>query len=129
MYMRIMHIMIRVKNLDQSLDFYCNMLKMKLLKKKDYRRGEVSQAYLGYGEWDSEPAIELIHSWNEKSYEPGSGFGHIAIGVSDIYATCQQIKAKGGTIVHEPGPMQQSDTLIAFVKDPDGYSIELIEES
>jgi lactoylglutathione lyase len=127
--MRIMHTMLRVKNLEKSLHFYMNILKMKLLKKKDYPEGDFTLAFLGYGNLDSDPVLELTFNWDERSYEIGSAFGHVAIGVKDIYETCQNIEAQGGLIVRQPGPMKHGTTVIAFVKDPDGYSIELIEES
>jgi len=127
--MRILHTMIRVGNLEKSLDFYCNVLGMKLLRKKDYPGGRFTLAFVGYGDEANNTVIELTHNWDTNSYNLGDGFGHIAIGVDDIYATCEQIRGKGGKITREPGPMKHGSTVIAFVEDPDGYKIELIQLS
>ncbi|HIK36510.1 MAG: lactoylglutathione lyase [Geminocystis sp.] len=127
--MRILHTMIRVGDLEKSLDFYCNVLGMKLLRKKDYPGGRFTLAFVGYGDEANNSVIELTHNWDTDSYNLGDGFGHIAIGVDDIYATCEQIRAKGGKITREPGPMKHGSTVIAFVEDPDGYKIELIQLS
>lgn len=120
--------MLRVNNLDESLAFYCDALGMKLLRKKDYPAGEFTLAFVGYGEEDSQAVIELTHNWGTSKYELGTAFGHLAIGVSDIYAVCDQLRSKGVKVVREPGPMKHSTTVIAFVEDPNGYRIELIEE-
>jgi len=124
---RILHTMIRVGDLDRSIRFYTEVLGMKLLRRKDYPGGRFTLAFVGFGDESEQPAIELTHNWDTDSYEIGNGFGHIAIGVPDIYATCDGIRAIGGTITREPGPMKHGTTVIAFVKDPDGYAIELIE--
>lgn len=119
--------MLRVGDLDRSLAFYTEVLGMKLLRRKDYPGGRFTLAFVGYGEESNTAVIELTHNWDSDSYELGDGFGHIAIGVEDIYGTCDSIRRVGGTISREPGPMKHGSTVIAFVKDPDGYAIELIE--
>lgn len=101
---------------------------MRLLRQKDYPEGRFTLAFLGYASEEEQAAIELTHNWDTSSYDLGDGFGHIAIGVSDIYAVCDAIREKGGIISREPGPMKHGSTVIAFVRDPDGYAIELIEE-
>ncbi|PSB01649.1 lactoylglutathione lyase [Merismopedia glauca] len=125
--MRILHTMLRVGNLEESIDFYCNVLGMKLLRKKDYPDGEFTLAFLGYGDESSHTVIELTHNWGVEQYDLGNAYGHIALGVDDIYATCAQIKELGGKITREPGPMKHGSTVIAFVEDPTGYKIELIQ--
>lgn len=125
--MRILHTMIRVGDLERSLRFYTEVLGMKLLRKKDYESGRFTLAFVGYGPEESHPAIELTHNWDTKEYDLGNGFGHIALGVEDIYAACDRIREAGGKITREPGPMKHGTTVIAFVEDPDGYKIELIE--
>lgn len=125
--MRFLHTMIRVGNLEKSLDFYTRVLKMELLRQKDYPEGRFTLAFVGYGPEDTHPAIELTHNWDTESYDIGNGFGHLALGVEDIYGTCDRIRAEGGKVVREPGPMKHGTTVIAFVEDPDGYKIELIE--
>lgn len=125
--MRVLHTMIRVGDLDRSLQFYTEVLGMVLFRKKDFPGGRFTLAFVGYGTEKEGAAIELTHNWDTADYEPGSGFGHIALEVNDIYSTCKDITAKGGQVVREPGPMQHGTTVIAFVKDPDGYMIELIE--
>lgn len=121
--------MIRVGNLDRSIEFYTKVLGMELLRKKDYPDGKFTLAFVGYGPEDTHPAIELTYNWDKDRYDLGDGFGHIALGVKDIYATCEAIRSAGGKIVREPGPMKHGTTVIAFVEDPDGYRIELIERS
>jgi lactoylglutathione lyase len=125
--MRLLHTMLRVSDLEASLRFYCDVLGMKLLRRQDYPGGEFTLAFVGYGDEASQTVIELTYNWGRTEYTLGDGFGHIAIGVDDIYTTCEQIKAKGGKVVREPGPMKHGSTVIAFVEDPDGYKIELIE--
>lgn len=127
--MRILHTMIRVGDLKRSIDFYTNVLHMKLLRQSDYPDGKFTLAFLGYGDESDHTVIELTYNWGVDSYDMGNAFGHIALGVDDIYATCEAIRAAGGNIVREPGPMKHGTTVIAFVEDPDGYKIELIEES
>lgn len=125
--MRILHTMLRVGNLEKSLDFYCNVLGMKLLRQKDYPTGRFTLAFVGYGDERENAVIELTHNWDIDSYDIGTGYGHIALGVDDIYNTCEQIKSLGGKVTREPGPMKHGSTVIAFVEDPDGYKIELIQ--
>lgn len=127
---RLLHTMIRVKDLDRSLDFYTRLLGMKLLRKKDYPGGQFTLAFVGYGDEADSTVIELTHNWDQEGpYDLGNGFGHLAIGVPDIYATCKQLEKEGVKIPRPPGPMKHGSTVIAFVEDPDGYKIELIERS
>ncbi|MGD1903853.1 MAG: lactoylglutathione lyase [Geitlerinemataceae cyanobacterium] len=125
--MRLLHTMLRVGDLERSIDFYCDVLGMKLLRQKDYPGGEFTLAFLGYGDESDNTVIELTHNWGISEYEIGSAYGHIAIGVDDIYGTCAQIADRGGKVVREPGPMKHGSTVIAFVEDPTGYKIELIQ--
>ena len=127
---RLAHTMIRVKDLEKSLDFYTRLLGMNLIRKKDYPSGEFTLAFVGYGDEASDTVIELTHNWGQaEPYELGSGFGHLAIGVPDIYGTCEQLESEGVSIPRPPGPMKHGGSVIAFVEDPDGYKIELIERS
>jgi len=126
--MRILHTMIRVGNLDRSLDFYTRVLGMELLRKHDYPDGRFTLAFVGYGPEDKHPAIELTHNWDTDRYEIGNAYGHIALGVDDIHGACDRIRAAGGKVVREPGPMKHGTTVIAFVEDPDGYKVELIQK-
>ncbi len=119
--------MLRVGDLDRSLDFYTRVLGMQLLRKKEYPDGRFTLAFVGYGPEETHPAIEFTHNWDTTSYELGKGYGHIALGVEDIYATCDALRAAGAKITREPGPMKHGTTVIAFVEDPDGYKVELIE--
>jgi len=125
--MRILHTMIRVGDLDKSIAFYQRVLGMSLLRKRDYPGGRFTLAFLGYGEGSDGATLELTHNWDTDHYDLGNGYGHIAIGVEDIYATCERIREAGGVVVREPGPMKHGTTVIAFVTDPDGYKIELIQ--
>lgn len=125
--MRMLHTMLRVGNLDESIAFYCDLLGMKLLRRKDYPGGEFTLAFVGYGEEKDNSVIELTYNWGVSEYDLGKGYGHIALGVDDIYVTCDRIKAQGGKISRDPGPMKHGSTVIAFVEDPDGYKIELIQ--
>lgn len=125
--MRVLHTMLRVNDLDQSLAFYCDVLGMRLLRKSDYPSGEFTLAFVGYGDEADTAVIELTYNWGKSSYQLGDAFGHIAIGVDDIHAVCEAIRAKGGKITREPGPMKHGSTVIAFVEDPNGYKIELIQ--
>ena len=125
---RLLHTMIRVLDLDKSIDFYIRHLGMKLLRRTDYPGGEFTLAFVGYGDEDSNAVIELTHNWGQKApYEIGSGFGHLAIGVKDIYGTCDKLGAEGVKIPRPPGPMKHGGSVIAFVEDPDGYKIELVQ--
>jgi len=126
--MRLLHTMIRVSDLDKSIDFYTRVLGMRLLRRKDYPEGKFTLAFVGYGEESDTVVIELTHNWDTSSYDSGNAFGHIAIGTEDIYGLCDRIRSDGGVISREPGPMKHGDTVIAFVRDPDGYAIELIEK-
>ncbi len=125
--MRILHTMIRVGNLDRSLAFYTEILGMRLLRQQDYPEGRFTLAFVGYSEESEGAVIELTHNWDTSSYELGNGFGHIALAVEDAYAACALIKKKGGKVTREAGPMKHGTTVIAFVEDPDGYKIELIQ--
>ena len=125
--MKMLHTMIRVGNLDESINFYCDVLGMKLLRKKDYPGGKFTLAFVGYGDEKDNTVIELTHNWDTDSYDLGNGFGHFALGVDDIYGTCEKIRELGGKISREPGPMKHGTTVIAFVEDPNGYKIELIQ--
>jgi len=119
--------MLRVGDLERSLDFYTRVLGMQLLRKKDYPEGRFTLAFVGYGPEDQTAVLELTHNWDTATYELGKGYGHVALGVDDIQATCEAIRSAGGRIVREPGPMKHGSTVIAFVEDPDGYRIELIQ--
>jgi len=125
--MRILHTMLRVGNLDKSIAFYTDVLGMKLLRRKDYPDGKFTLAFVGYQPESEGPALELTHNWDTDSYDLGAGYGHIALEVEDAYAACERIKAKGGKVVREAGPMKHGTTVIAFVEDPDGYKVELIQ--
>lgn len=124
--MRILHTMIRVSDLEKSLSFYTDILGMKLLRRKDYPEGKFTLAFVGYGDESEETVLELTHNWDTSGYDLGNGYGHVAIEVDDVYAACDSIKAKGGEVVREAGPMKHGSSILAFVKDPDGYMIELL---
>ncbi len=127
---RILHTMIRVRDLDRSLDFYTRLLGMSELRKQAYPGGKFTLAFVGYGGEADHTVIELTHNWDQKKpYDLGTGFGHVAIGVPDIYATCERLEAEGIAIPRPPGPMKHGTTVIAFIEDPDGYKIELIERA
>ena len=126
--MRILHTMIRVGNLDASIAFYTDVLGMKLLRRKDYPEGKFTLAFVGFEDESLASAIELTHNWGVDSYQLGNAFGHIAVEVPDAYAACAQIKSRGGKVSREAGPMKGGTSVIAFVDDPDGYKIELIEK-
>ena len=125
--MQFLHTMIRVGDLERSIKFYTETLGMKLLRKKDYPGGRFTLAFVGYGDEKDNTVVELTNNWDTESYDLGGGFGHLAFGVEDIYATCETMRSQGANIVREPGPMKHGTTVIAFVEDPDGYKIELIE--
>ena len=125
---RLLHTMIRIKDLDRSIDFYTRLLGMRVLRSTDFEGGRFTNVFVGYGDEDSETVLELTHNWDqEEPYSHGSGFGHLAVGVPDIYATCEALAAEGINIPRPPGPMKHGSTVIAFIEDPDGYKIELIE--
>ncbi|MFI4988784.1 MAG: lactoylglutathione lyase [Alphaproteobacteria bacterium] len=127
---RFLHTMIRVRDLDKSLDFYTRLLGMKLLRKKDFPTGEFTLAFVGYGEEENSTVIELTHNWPRKEpYALGDAFGHLAIGVPDIYGTCATLAKEGVKIPRPPGPMKHGGSVIAFIEDPDGYKIELVERA
>ncbi len=121
--------MLRVNDMDESVEFYCDKLGMKLLRRKDYPSGEFTLAFVGYGSEDDSTVIELTYNWGVRKYEMGTAFGHLAIAVPDIYKTCSELKGKGVKVTREPGPMKHGGSVIAFIEDPTGYKIELIERS
>jgi lactoylglutathione lyase len=126
---QLLHTMIRVFDLDKSIDFYTRHLGMKLLRKKDYPSGEFTLAFVGYGDEDDNTVIELTHNWGQKEpYQLGTAFGHLAVGVEDIYGTCEKLGVEGVKIPRPPGPMKHGGSVIAFIEDPDGYKIELIQK-
>ena len=125
--MRLLHTMLRVGDLEKSVAFYTAVLGMQLLRRKDYPSGRFTLAFLGYGDEKEHTVLELTHNWDTERYDLGDGYGHIALGVQDIQATCAGIADRGGRLVREPGPMKHGSTVIAFLEDPDGYKVELIE--
>jgi len=125
--MRLLHTMLRVGNLEKSLAFYTGPLEMKLLRKHDFPGGKFTLAFVGYGDESETAVLELTHNWDTAKYEIGTGYGHVALGVDDIYATCARLRENGVKITREPGPMQHGSTVIAFIEDPDGYKVELIQ--
>lgn len=124
--MRILHTMLRVGDLEKSIAFYTEVLGMQLLRRKDYPEGKFTLAFVGYGSEAENSVIELTHNWDTTSYDLGTGYGHIALEVPDVYKACEDIRARGGKITREPGPMMHGDSILAFVEDPDGYKIELL---
>ena len=126
--MRILHTMLRVLDLEKSLVFYTEVLGMRLLRRNDYPDGRFTLAFVGYGDESDGAVIELTHNWGVQEYQLGNAYGHIAIEVPDAYAACAAIKQRGGKVVREAGPMKHGSTVIAFVDDPDGYKIELIQK-
>ena len=125
--MRMLHTMLRVGDLERSVAFYTDVLGMQLLRRKDYASGRFTLAFLGYGDEKDHTVLELTHNWDTEHYDLGDGYGHIALGVQDIQATCAGIADRAGRLVREPGPMKHGSTVIAFLEDPDGYKVELIE--
>ena len=123
---RILHTMLRVGDLDRSINFYTNVLGMKLLRKSENEEFGYTLAFIGYADESESAVIELTYNWGTSEYDHGTAYGHIAISADDIYATCEEIRQAGGNIIREPGPVKGGTVEIAFVKDPDGYSIELI---
>ncbi|EPY02683.1 lactoylglutathione lyase [Magnetospirillum fulvum] len=126
---RFLHTMIRVGDLDRSIAFYTNLLGMQLLRRTDYPEGRFTLAFVGYGAESEQTVVELTYNWDTPSYDLGAGFGHLALGVPDIYAACDALDQAGAKIVRAPGPMKLGNTIIAFVEDPDGYRVELIQVS
>lgn len=127
--MRLLHTMLRVGNLEKSLDFYQNVLGMQLLRKKDYPEGRFTLAFVGYGSEADTTVLELTHNWDTDSYDLGNAYGHIAVEVENAYEACEKVREKGGKVVREAGPMKHGSTVIAFVEDPDGYKIEFIQKN
>lgn len=125
--MRMLHTMLRVGDLEKSISFYTEVLGMQLLRRKDYPDGKFTLAFVGYGDEADHTVIELTHNWGTDSYDLGDGYGHIALAVDDAAAACDEIRNRGGNVVREAGPMKHGTTVIAFVEDPDGYKVELIE--
>ena len=125
--MRILHTMIRVGNLERSIDFYTKVLGMRLLRRADYPGGRFTNAFVGYDDESRAAVLELTHNWDTKSYELGTGYGHVAIEVDDARAACDAVRSRGGKITRDAGPMKHGTTVIAFVEDPDGYKIEFIQ--
>ncbi|NRD81655.1 lactoylglutathione lyase [Burkholderia pseudomallei] len=126
--MRILHTMLRVGDLDTSIRFYTEVLGMRLLRKHDYPDGKFTLAFVGYKDESQAAAIELTHNWDTDKYDLGTGYGHIAVEVEDAYAACEEVKKRGGVVSREAGPMKHGTTVIAFIVDPDGYKIELIQK-
>ena len=126
--MRILHTMLRVGDLERSIDFYTRVLGMKLLRRKDYPDGKFTLAFIGYDTEDKAAVLELTHNWGVDGYELGTAYGHIAIEVDDAYKACEDVKANGGKVTREAGPMKHGSSVIAFVQDPDGYKIEFIQK-
>ncbi len=127
--MRLLHTMLRVGNLEQSLSFYQDVLGMKLLRKNDYPTGRFTLAFIGYGDEINNTVLELTHNWDTTEYDLGTAYGHIAVEVDDAYQACDLVRAKGGKVVREAGPMAHGTTVIAFVEDPNGYKIEFIQKN
>ena len=125
--MRLLHTMLRVCDLDKSLDFYTRVLGMALLRRNDYPEGKFTLAFVGYGPESEQAVIELTYNWGVDQYDLGNAYGHVALEVDDAYAACDTIRAAGGKVVRDAGPMKHGNTVIAFVEDPDGYKIELIQ--
>ncbi|WP_423064118.1 lactoylglutathione lyase [Candidiatus Paracoxiella cheracis] len=124
--MRILHTMLRVTDLEKSLDFYVRILGMRLLRKKDFPEGKFTLAFVGYGDEFNSTVLELTYNWETHEYDLGNAYGHIAIEVDDIYKMCDDIREQGGKVIREPGPMKHGTTVLAFIEDPDGYKIELL---
>jgi lactoylglutathione lyase len=127
--MRLLHTMLRVGDLERSKAFYTEVLGMKLLREMKIPAGRFTLAFVGYGDEKNSTVLELTHNWDTDHYDLGEGYGHIAIGVDDVYATCEAIRERGGKIIREPGPMKGGTAVLAFIEDPDGYKIEILENA
>ena len=127
--MRMLHTMLRVGNLDRSIDFYTNVLGMKVLRRKDFPDGKFTLAFVGYGEEKDHTVLELTHNWDTDKYDLGNAYGHVALEVDNAAQACDKVREKGGKVVREAGPMKHGNTVIAFVEDPDGYKIEFIQST
>ena len=125
--MRLLHTMLRVNDLDETLRFYCDVLGMTLLRKKDYPSGRFTLAFVGFGPEEHHSVLEFTHNWDTATYDIGTGYGHVALGVEGIYEMVEALRAKGAKVTREPGPMKHGGSVIAFIEDPTGYKIELIE--
>ena len=125
--MRLLHTMIRVGDLQRSIDFYTQVLGMRLLRRADYPTGRFTNAFVGYDDESRAAVLELTHNWDTKSYDMGTGYGHVAVEVEDAYKACDEVRKRGGKVTREPGPMKHGTTVIAFVEDPDGYKIEFVQ--
>ena len=126
--MRILHTMLRVGDLDRALNFYVEVLGMRVLRRKDYPGGRFTNVFVGYGDEASAAVLELTHNWDTTTYDLGSGYGHVAIEVDDAYQACAEVRKRGGKVAREAGPMKHGTTVIAFVEDPDGYKIEFVQK-
>ena len=126
---RMLHTMLRVHDLDKSIDYYTKLLGMKLLRKREVPEGKYTLAFVGYGDEENSTVIELTHNWGHEPYNLGDGFGHLAVGVPNVAAACEAVRSAGGKVTREAGPVKFGTTIIAFVEDPDGYKIELIERA
>ena len=125
--MRILHTMIRVGDLQRSIDFYTQVLGMRLLRRSDYPSGRFTNAFVGYDDESKAAVLELTHNWDTRSYDMGNAFGHVALEVDDAYRACDEVRKRGGKVTREPGPMKHGTTVIAFIEDPDGYKIEFVQ--
>jgi lactoylglutathione lyase len=125
--MRILHTMLRVGDLQRSIDFYTGVLGMKLIRRRDFPEGKFTLAFVGYDDESRAAVLELTHNWDTSKYDLGNGYGHVAIEVADAKKACDDVRSKGGRVTREAGPMKHGSTVIAFVEDPDGYKIEFIE--
>ena len=127
---RLLHTMIRVRDLDRSIKFYTQMLGMKELRRNEVTAGRYTLAFVGYDDEASSSVIELTYNWDQPGpYQLGNAFGHLAVGMPDVYKACADIKAAGGNVTREAGPVQHGTTVIAFVEDPDGYKVELVQRA
>jgi len=125
--MRLLHTMLRVGDLDRAIAFYTQVLGMRVLRRKDYSDGRFTNVFVGYGDETRDTVVELTHNWDIKTYDLGTGFGHLAVEVEDAYKACEEVKQRGGKVAREAGPMKHGTTVIAFVEDPDGYKIEFVQ--